>query len=379
MSARALAGAAAALLAIVAAWPRPRTEEPATPPAAADTSFAGLVASLSEPGGYFDTDNLISNESSYLHAANALDVFARQGGAYIGVGPDQNFSYIGIVRPRVAFLIDIRRDNLLQHLFFKAVFAQTGDRLAYLCLLLARSCGETEGGEATDAPIEALLAIVDSAGSPPAALERARSRIEPTLRSFGVPLDDADMATIRSIHQRFADAGLELRFASHGRAPRPWYPTLRRLLLETDRTGRPRSYLADPTAFDHVRRMQHDDRIIPVVGDLAGDHALRAIGAEIRRRGLVLTAFYASNVEDYLIRDGSFADYLDNVRSLPDDGRALIIRSFFHNRTTHPHAVPGYASTQVVQRIAAMLDDERASPHRSYFDLATRNTLTPRP
>ena len=51
------------------------------------------------------------------------------GGAYIGVGPDQNFSYIARIRPSVAYIIDIRRDNLLLHLLFKALFARAPDRV----------------------------------------------------------------------------------------------------------------------------------------------------------------------------------------------------------------------------------------------------------
>ena len=58
----------------------------------APATFAARVAQLSEPGGYFDTDNLISNERSYLHVVPALRAAGLAGGAYIGVGPDQNFS-----------------------------------------------------------------------------------------------------------------------------------------------------------------------------------------------------------------------------------------------------------------------------------------------
>ena len=45
-----------------------------------------------------------------------------RGGAYIGVGPDQNFSYIAAIRPDVVFIVDVRRDNLLLHLLFKSLF-----------------------------------------------------------------------------------------------------------------------------------------------------------------------------------------------------------------------------------------------------------------
>ena len=82
----------------------------------------GQIAALSEPDGYFDTDNLISNERSYLEVLPELERRNVRGGAYIGVGPDQNFSYIAHIRPSVAFILDIRRDNLLLHLLFKALF-----------------------------------------------------------------------------------------------------------------------------------------------------------------------------------------------------------------------------------------------------------------
>ena len=86
------------------------------------SAFASTVASLSERGGYFDTDNLISNERSYLQVIPDLRERGVRGGAYIGVGPDQNFSYISEVRPAVAYIIDVRRDNMLLHLLFKALF-----------------------------------------------------------------------------------------------------------------------------------------------------------------------------------------------------------------------------------------------------------------
>src|SRR3984893_1054555 len=102
------------------------------------SGFASRIAELSEPGGYFDTDNLISNEKSYLHVIPALRQGAVTGGAYIGVGPDQNFSYIARIRPAIAFIVDIRRDNLLLHLLFKALFAASRNRVEYLSLLTGR-------------------------------------------------------------------------------------------------------------------------------------------------------------------------------------------------------------------------------------------------
>src|SRR5690349_13815408 len=115
---------------------RPSAQQAA---ALSDSAFAALSARISEPGGYFDSDNLISNESSYLHVLGAMRRLGVSGGAYVGVGPDQNFSYMAQVRPRIAFIIDIRRDNLLQHLLFKSLFEMARNRAEYLALLTGRA------------------------------------------------------------------------------------------------------------------------------------------------------------------------------------------------------------------------------------------------
>src|SRR6202011_2724846 len=106
--------------------------------AAPERSFAVQVARLSEPGGEFDTDNLVSNERSYLEVIPALQQAGVSGGAYVGVGPDQNFSYIASVRPLIAFILDVRRDNLLLHLLFTALFELAGSRVEYLSMLTGR-------------------------------------------------------------------------------------------------------------------------------------------------------------------------------------------------------------------------------------------------
>ena len=125
-------------------------------------SLGGLIASLSEPGGYFDTDNLISNERWYLHVVPALRALAGKAGdngVYLGVGPDQNFSYIAHLRPTLAILIDIRRDNLLLHLLFKALFSEATTRAEYLALLTGRS----QSAAPRDASIESVVRLVDEA------------------------------------------------------------------------------------------------------------------------------------------------------------------------------------------------------------------------
>ena len=150
-----------------------------TPPLAAG-SFADEIARLSEPEGAFDTDNLISNERSYLEVVPALLASGASGGAYIGVGPDQNFSYIARIRPSVAYIIDIRRDNLLLHLLFKALFALAPDRVTYLALLTGRSPPALPGGASADD----LVRAID--GAPRAAQTTALNCDDPRLRRAAV-------------------------------------------------------------------------------------------------------------------------------------------------------------------------------------------------
>ncbi len=71
------------------------------------------------------------------------------------------------------------------------------------------------------------------------------------------------------------------------------------------------------------------DAIIPVVGNVAGPHAMHAIADAIASRKLRLSAFYISNVENYVFRDGLFAPYAGNVTRLPRSPRSVIIRSIF--------------------------------------------------
>src|ERR1700730_18030138 len=104
----------------------------------ATSPFASRIAPLSERGCFYDIDNLNSNERSYLHVVPALREAGVTGGAYIGVGPDQNFSYIAQVKPAIAFIVDLRRDNLLLHLLFKALFSMSDTRAEYLSLLFGR-------------------------------------------------------------------------------------------------------------------------------------------------------------------------------------------------------------------------------------------------
>jgi hypothetical protein len=332
------------------------------------SGFASRIAELSEPGGYFDTDNLISNEKSYLHVIPALRQAAVTGGAYIGVGPDQNFSYIARVRPAIAFIVDVRRDNLLLHLLFKALFSMAGTRAEYLSLLFGRA-PPARPDEWRAATIDRLAAYVD--GTQPAASTTVEldGRINATIATFGVPLSRDDLATIHQFHHRFIEAGLPLKFESKGRPSRSYYPTYRELLLETDRQGHHWNYLASEDDYQSLRSLQRRDLIIPVVGNLSGRSALAAIGRLMTARGDRLSAFYTSNVEFYLFGDGTFPRFVENLTHLPRTDRSMIIRSVFGGFTPID-AAPGYYSASIVQSVDDLVTGFSSGRYRTYHDLA---------
>jgi hypothetical protein len=301
-------------------------------------SFAARIERLSEEGGDFDTDNLISNERSYLEVIPALNASHVSGGAYVGVGPDQNFSYIAQIRPAIAFIVDIRRDNLLLHLLFKALFATAQNRVEYVSLLTGRP--PPDALEAwRDASLDRIVAYIDEAKSSPDLVQRLDRRLHGAIAGFGLPLTAADFSTIERFHHTFIAAGLSLRFESRGRPPRSAYPTLRDLMLATDRAGRAWHYLASERDFQFVRSLEGQDLVIPVVGDLGGTRTLSAIADVMMSRGERLSAFYVSNVETYLSGD-KYASFVKNVTRLPRDGRSMIIRSTFINSVSTSEVQP---------------------------------------
>lgn len=350
----------------------------ATRPAALDgkdrKSFAALISRLSEPGGYFDSDNLVSNETSYLHVVGRLREMGVRGGAYVGVGPDQSFSYIAKIRPRLAIIIDIRRDNLLQHLLFKALFERAHNRIEYLCLFFGKPFPKTKGWE--QRTLKELLDYVDTTPSDPKLFDKTLGEIRQDVQRFGVTLSSSDLETIARVHRAFYSSGLDIRYSSHYRPPRSIYPTYRDLLLERDLNGEMQNYFALEDDFRFIKKLQETDMITPVVGDLAGPHAMKAIGRYVSEAGERVSTLYVSNVEFYLTRQGSFERFIDNLKSLPIDSRSVIIRSYFnYYAPAHPQAVPGHFSTQLMQRIEALLKQCASGECESYNDIVTRNSI----
>jgi hypothetical protein len=147
-------------------------------------------------------------------------------------------------------------------------------------------------------------------------------------------------------------------------------------VLETDAEGDAASYLVTADAYRVLRELHLANRIVPVVGDMAGPHALREMGEVMREMETPLTAFYASNVEFYLWRGRSLDRWIANLGALPAAEGAVVIRSYFPNfGGTHPSALPGYYATQTLQAVETLLEGQGERSFRDYWDLVTRDVL----
>jgi hypothetical protein len=293
------------------------------PPALSDHDFRSLIANLSEPPGRFVlSENLVSNEP--LFAENIRWLHA-SGGAYIGVGPEQNFSYIARIRPAIAFIVDIRQENRNLHLLYKALFELAGDRVDFVSLLFSRARPLRLTAAASAPEIFAVYADVSSSAEQcRRTLSRVRDRLV-TVR--GLPLTAEDLEGVERILTAFADAGPEIQFwgsrSVHVDAVRPTY---RELMSAVDSAGRGRSFLASETEFQYVKDMQTRNLIVPLVGDFGGDTTLRRVGEYLRQREDDVTAFYASNVSVYLNSEQT-RGFCRNLAALPSASRAAFIEN----------------------------------------------------
>src|SRR5438093_7750872 len=135
--------------------PGPRVAADDIPSRLSDKAFWQLVNDFSEAGGFFRSDNFLSNENAFQTVIPELKATLPVGGVYLGVGPEQNFTYIVAMRPKLAFIIDIRRQNLIEQLLYKAFVEMSVTRADFLSRLFAR---RRPAGLTANTSVDALFA-----------------------------------------------------------------------------------------------------------------------------------------------------------------------------------------------------------------------------
>jgi len=366
-----LIAAVALLLLAFAAARSVRAAEDTLPPQLSDEAFWHLITDYSEAGGFFRFDNFISNEALFQHVLGRLKETTKPGGVYLGVGPDQNFTYIVALRPRIAFIVDIRRQNMLEHLMYKALIELSADRADFLSRLFARQRPENIGPEST--PEELFKAFRNV----PAELDLFFANLDAIKTQLkerhGFKLSAEDEASIQYIFRAFYVGGPNLtyvgpvtpRFAVRNRMP-----SYADLMMQNDGEGQNHSYLSSEDNFGILKDLEQRNLIVPLIGDFAGPKTIRTVGTYLKQQNAAVTAFYLSNVEQYLFQQNDdWSRFYENVATLPLDSNARFIRSVFNGYAYNLRANGYFRSDSLLASIPDLLEAFNAGKIETYYDV----------
>jgi hypothetical protein len=176
-----------------------------------DQTFWALVTDLSEPGGYFRSDNFLSNEIAFQTVIPELKAKLPPGGVYFGVGPEQNFTYLVALRPKLAFVVDIRRQNMIEQLLYKAFIEQSANRVEFLSRLFAR---QTPADLPTDVGVDALFAAYDKAEVSESLFRRnLQEATDHLVKHHGFNLSPEDVKSLEYVYTAFFRGGPGLNYS----------------------------------------------------------------------------------------------------------------------------------------------------------------------
>jgi hypothetical protein len=334
-----------------------------------DETFWKMITDFSEPGGYFRSDNFVSNETAFQYVLKDLKK-ARPGGVYLGVGPDQNFTYIIAMKPKLAVIFDIRRQNAMQHLMYKALIEMSSSRAEFLSKLFSRKQPENIGPNST---AEQLFEAYEAVDPDRQLFLQNFELIKKQLKEhhhFNLTADDEN--SIHYVYSAFYNGGPDLTYNGVGGSfNRSRMPSYSELMEMTDEEGINRSYMGTEENFKVLQDFEKDNLIVPVVGDFAGSKAIRAVGSYLKEHDAFVTAFYLSNVEQYLFQqDDDWGRFYRNVLTLPLDPTSTFIRSVFNNAGVGFQAGGfGLRSASVLSSIPELLQAYRAGELRTYYDV----------
>src|SRR4026208_1156893 len=170
-----------------------QTAAPALPSEISDKDFWRMIVDFSERGGDFSNENFVSNELQYQDVIPALKTTTKPGGVYIGVGPEQNFTYAAVLQSKLAFVIDIRRQNMLELLMYKALFEISPNRADFVSNLFSRT---RPAGLDTKTTSAALFAAYENAKVDADLLAKNLQTIKAYMTKHGYELTGEDLSHI---------------------------------------------------------------------------------------------------------------------------------------------------------------------------------------
>jgi hypothetical protein len=283
-----------------------------------DQEFWKLSSEFSEPDGFFRSDNLLSNEVWLQRVIPDLLNTVKSPSVYMGVGPEQNFTYIAALKPKMVFLVDVRRGNLDLQLMYKALFELSADRAEFVSRLFSKK--RPEGLDRSASPAEIFAAFKGVESSDALYKENLKAIDDQLLIKHHFALSDGDVQGVEYVYHAFFNFGPQLNYSSTGGFGGRYQPSYADLMSGTDEAGNSRSFLANEENFNVLKGLETKNLMVPVVGNFAGPKAIRAVGEYVKARGATVSAFYLSNVEQYLYQDRIWA-------TLPLDPTSTFIRS----------------------------------------------------
>jgi hypothetical protein len=317
----------------LAAFPVVALAQSTIPSRLTDKELWQLNAEFSEPGGYFRSDNLLSNETGFQAVIPGLKEKLKPGGVYLGVGPEQNFTYIVALQPKIAIIFDIRRGNMVEHLMYKALLETSADRAEFLSKLFSRP---RPAGLDTSSTAQQLFDAYNRAAADSVAFRKNLAAIKEFLsKTKGFALGDSDSKTLDYIYSAFYGGGPQINYnyssgggGGFGGGFGGGMPTYATLQTATDTAGKNWAYLATEGNFRWLKDFETKNLLVPVVGDFAGPKAIRTVGKYLKDHNAVVSAMYCSNVEQYLFRQNDdWSRFYGNVGTLPLDANSSFIRS----------------------------------------------------
>jgi len=287
-----------------------------------DAEFWRIVTDFSEPGGAFPYENFVSNEVSYQDVLADLTRIIKSGGAYLGVAPEQNFTYIAAIQPKVAFILDIRRQNMLELLMYKALFEMSADRLEFVSRLFSRP--KPSGLRATASAEEIFKAFEPVSGNREMYKQTLQAIKDNLVKQHQFKLVGDDEQKIEYVFNVFFRGGPRMDYSYASTSPNNQVPSYYNLMVTTDGRGKNWAYLDTEERYKYVRDLQLKNLIVPLVADFGGPKTIKMIGQYLKDHGATVSVFYISNVEDYL--SSTWSGYKANLAALPADDSTLLIR-----------------------------------------------------
>jgi hypothetical protein len=189
----------------------------------------------------------------------------------------------------------------------------------------------------------------------------------------GFHLTTDDESTVAYILRAFYFGGPNLTYSGPRPPTRTILPTYEELMIDSDNNGKTRSFVATEENFRTVQELEKENLIVPLVADFAGPTAIRSVGQYLKERNGTVTAFYVSNVEQYLFMNESWKKFYDNVATLPLDSKSVFIRPLINVGTGTYTASPlfrsGFHWDTLLFPIRDLIEAFNADMIHTYYDV----------